>query len=521
MSIDPLKESITEIYIAVNGCSAIFGPMSKSSYDHQLWRSLLSWLETKHGMKTDSEHLRVECRNAPGSGKGLFLLKDCSRSSLLFKIPARALINIKTLSPFYPAAVGPNGNLELSAVQMISLHLLLHKPSDEDGSISLDPTFGPYISTMPRDFSSHPCWWLVKQRMGRTEVHEDRLLESLPPSVMRELKLLSEKFWKDWSAVCDYIRARPKILQKATHRLTADDLTSRAHPAVLDYLWAWLNVNTRCIHYRLSPSTSSPENLTLCPILDFANHRPGPSDIIPTSNPYKLGGDFTFTASSEHALRLEEGERDKEVFLRYGGHANRVLFVEYGFVNLGNSEGVEGEGSGEVDVQDVVEDLVFGSADAEVVKRARDVLELEGYWGDWTMHASPSPAHPSYRLITALRLFHCLEHGLASQHSLDGKAHTTADTLVEAWRRVIQGVAEQISDDNEARWRTSVERVCQEVIRRAERSMKTVEQLSELKVSDSTPEWFEWMQGNIRLLWREELEVATQVSHSIQNDEEF
>lgn len=63
--------------------------------------------------------------------------------------------------------------------------------------------------------------------------------------------------------------------------------------------------------------------------------------------------------------------------LRYGGHANRVLFVEYGFVNAPIGDG---EGEGEVDVQDLVED-VFREGDVGVAKLMKGVLEDEGYWG--------------------------------------------------------------------------------------------------------------------------------------------
>lgn len=45
----------------------------------------------------------------------------------------------------------------------------------------------------------------------------------------------------------------------------------------------------------------------------------------------------------------------------------------------------------------------------------------------------------------------------------------------------------------------------------------TVERLQER----DTPPWFNWMVGNIRLLWQEELEVAEAVAHSVKAGEEF
>lgn len=136
-------------------------------------------------------------------------------------------------------------------------------------------------------------------------------------------------------------------------------------------------MNTRCIHYRVSPSRSSPDNITLCPILDFANHSPRPhSDIVAVLPQHTLGGAYGFKSSSEHTLHA-----DHEIFLRYGGHANRTLFTEYGFVNLWEDGAVEQGGvEGEVDVQDFVEDMIE-KAGGHIAAAAREVLEDEGYWG--------------------------------------------------------------------------------------------------------------------------------------------
>lgn len=129
------------------------------------------------------------------------------KSSTLFTVPANALVNVKTLGSHYPPA---SDGLNLSAVQMISLHLLLHKPH-EDG-VSRDELFGPYISTMPRSFESHPCTWKLKARLasksGTTAVSyadtEASLLEALPPSAKRSISQLASRLWTDWETVCQY-----------------------------------------------------------------------------------------------------------------------------------------------------------------------------------------------------------------------------------------------------------------------------------------------------------------------------
>lgn len=68
------------------------------------------------------------------------------------------------------------------------------------------------------------------------------------------------------------------------------------------------------------------------------------------------------------------------MFLQYGKHSNRVLFVEYGFVNtFSKKDIVDGQFDGEVNVQDLVEEL-FHARDA-VGEWMKTVLVEEGYWG--------------------------------------------------------------------------------------------------------------------------------------------
>jgi hypothetical protein len=91
----------------------------------------------------------------------------------------------------------------LTATQIISLHLLLYRPTPDCESD--DPHFGPYISILPREFDNHPLTWIVHQTMGTGSHKEHRLLDLLPPSVLADLLLLEKRFWKDWEAVRRYM----------------------------------------------------------------------------------------------------------------------------------------------------------------------------------------------------------------------------------------------------------------------------------------------------------------------------
>ena len=108
-------------------------------------------------------------------------------------------MNLNTLRPLYPQST----ETPLSAVQVISLHLLLHRPVGEKDS--LDPGFGPYISTLPRDFSSHPLTWLVNRPRKAKKTTEELFLSNLPPSVLNALHTLYARFLEDYQTICLYL----------------------------------------------------------------------------------------------------------------------------------------------------------------------------------------------------------------------------------------------------------------------------------------------------------------------------
>lgn len=164
------------------------------------WIRLLKWLQHEHGMDIGPSGLSVERRKVEGAGYGLFALEPCSPSSTLFTIPSTAMINLKTLTSIYGLSTT---NPPLTATQIISLHLLLHRPTEE--GTTCDPTFGPYISTMPHEFDTHPVTWAVRNHLHRANTAEMTLLSSLPPIVSSALEKQVRTFMTDWKAVVEYI----------------------------------------------------------------------------------------------------------------------------------------------------------------------------------------------------------------------------------------------------------------------------------------------------------------------------
>lgn len=116
----------------------------------------------------------------------------------LFAIPPKALVNVKTLGPLYP------GSQYLSAHQLTSLHLYLHRPPNENAE-SCDSMFGPFISVLPREFDGHPLTWVIHKNLGEENELESTFLALLPRTTRSVLNALTERFERDSEAVSKYL----------------------------------------------------------------------------------------------------------------------------------------------------------------------------------------------------------------------------------------------------------------------------------------------------------------------------
>lgn len=126
------------------------------------------------------------------------------------------------------------------------------------------------------------------------------------------------------------------------------------------------------------------------------------------------------------------------------------------------------------------------------------------------MHSSPEPAYPSYRLITALRLYHI---------PVTESTELERDHLLQLWRDTFLGRRECVSECNESAWRETLVDICQILVERATTRMTAID--AEIREVVDSEVWGSWMQGNIKMLWEEELFVAKAVMQSVQNGEQF
>lgn len=109
----------------------------------------------------------------------------------LIQLPNSTLLHSVAIAPLYDIATVE----KLSAIQLLCLHLSLHRYSEASQSADLED-FVPYIRTLPQDFSTVPLWREVVQDEGWTSlVNEDGLL---PSGLRIAMEDVSKRFWKDW-----------------------------------------------------------------------------------------------------------------------------------------------------------------------------------------------------------------------------------------------------------------------------------------------------------------------------------
>ncbi|KIO34410.1 hypothetical protein M407DRAFT_16933 [Tulasnella calospora MUT 4182] len=462
--------------------------MSQSVDSTQDWNALVAHVTSAGGFVGP-----ITLKDVPGAGRGLFLTEDVEAYQTLVSIPKAALMNWHTIRQYYPRLkLNTNGvapaktnpkSTTLNSTQALTMHLYLLRRGESSAEMDA------YSSGLPRSFDEHPLTWVGTPR--------ESLLEVLPPFSKTALTDVENRCKVDWKAVRDILEEQTVDPSSKHH---SDCSTSKnAEAGYRIFVWAWLCVNTRCIHFSLSLSNIARSlkdvDLTLCPIIDLANHALS-----------KLRSFSVRRDTSDSSLNLEAPmfpmRKGDEVFFHYSAHSNSTLFSEYGFViprNPRPSEDDEPQEGGEVNIDDVVAALF----EDENIRWKKEMLEETGYWGDWTLHSSPPPAHPSYRVVAALRLLH------ASRKEAD------------QWEDMIFGGRDVVHETNERLMRATVRSICQQV---ADRASKKVVELSTgpWESRDSAPDVLTcYALDCVRTLWEEEHDVSVGVIESIDRNEEF
>ncbi|WVQ81248.1 hypothetical protein IAT38_003370 [Cryptococcus sp. DSM 104549] len=497
----------------------------------QGWEKILKWLkDTYPGFETS-----ILLEDSPGALRGMITSDTIKPRATLLHIPSSAMLNPLTLlaasssvtasthpdrhsiprhlfpqpthvtssvnsskrlkpspsSPTNGVTATPAFPRQLDTTELLTLQVALSR----DPQKRYESDWQVYIETLPKDFRPwHPATWVIKpedaSKQDDWEWWHSLYEIGTSPTLKAKIQDVKKRFETDYGVLMEVLRKEEPF---KSHNM-ASVLTQE------DFLWAWLNVNTRSISIPLGlPGPSERMNHTLVPILDFINHssnpnfvaprvrqlptpspaaRPGPGPTTRRTHKVSTSEDWAGhgTGYSRNGVHLVPGKIDlrliapergmelgEEVRFEYGGHNDAMLFAEYGFCETPEGEGEEKWLTlkyGELDLGWMVDELwkeKVGEKDEEddEEEEKQKVLEAIGCWGSNIVHAQPSPVHPSHSLLMTLRVLHL-------------PANSTKLSSIQ------QGFSTYISPANELAAISTLEDMLKRVVKGAEKRIKTL-----------------------------------------------
>ncbi|KAJ2719702.1 hypothetical protein GGI07_005058 [Coemansia sp. Benny D115] len=423
----------------------------------QAWTGLREWCKSRGMPKT-----KLTLAYFPDTFRGMMATRDIGAGEDLIQVPERLLVTASRVRRHTmaraAAAVAPTGHgprWSLTEHQALAYWLL------EEAERQAASEWSSYIESLPRDFCSVPLFALAGNVPSDTISSESEsaqwIAAHLPHSMRQKVARQQTRLLADW--------------QKTRAFLAEAGLPQPPPEAWRRYVWAWLAVNTRCIHLGLHADAlaggACQDTIALAPVLDFLNHSEH-ADVETRFDP----------RARQFVIRTNRGfRRGEEVFISYGPHDNRFMLAEYGFVLERNPfQTLELDHA-------VALWIAAAKARLQTPRPARAttmsvgdidtlvaVLERQGLWGDYTI--SLDDLEPSYRLQAALRLLLFAEQ--------EGVTAKQAVARWERWRCGGPGTyagdaADTAQPPAVRRW---VEAVCATLAEQARRALAEIDTVS-------------------------------------------
>ncbi|CAH1758259.1 2762_t:CDS:10 [Entrophospora sp. SA101] len=277
------------------------------------------------------------------------------------------------------------------------------------------------------------------------------------PKVIKDLEWLK---FREWLNQQGFPKTKLTLAEfKGTGRgmMATKDIKKNADlsmPITYDeFLWGWLNVNTRCVYMEETSQSSNDfrkeNNIAIAPMLDFINH----------SNDAKIKGEFNKFNKSYEITTYDSIKKGQQVFINYGPHDNYFLLIEYGEVF-------------EIELEE----------QEKIMKH--ETLKNEGFLGDYTIHKS----YASFRLLNSLRL-------LFSKNNSE----------IQEWKQVIRGNREIINENNERLINDWLEKICN-------RKIQEINQiLNDIDKSEKEKTQMKHLIKNIKSIWLEIINILNSI----------
>ncbi|KAF7730982.1 SET domain-containing protein 4 [Apophysomyces ossiformis] len=357
---------------------------------------------------------------------------DIAAGEVIVSVPKAFLISNELLMKRY----GPHS---LSTHQLLALHLVLL--SREQNS-----WWKPYMDLLPTHFDTMP----VK--------YPSILAEHLPSYLNDERRQQSSKIRADYAAAIRFLNS--KSLQVGT-------------VSYVEYEWAWLCVNTRCIHMMTPDATAKGGNIAMAPMLDFLNH----------TCEARIESGFNARNQCFEIRTLVAYKEGEQVFINYGPHDNLAILKEYGFVLKRN----------EYNFVLLDEEIWTLFDEVETKLGARVKKEILEKAGDYSIKKDEI----SFRLVCALRLL-----------ALDGPDQPAFERRLLDWHDMVMGETERISEYNERRMLIMLQTICKRVLESATNEINALELLSQRQQAG---QWHPFALVFLRQIWNETVEITENI----------
>ncbi|KAI7900247.1 uncharacterized protein BX663DRAFT_518015 [Cokeromyces recurvatus] len=368
---------------------------------------------------------------------------DIKAGEVIVSVPRKFLITADSLSKMYHFE--KRNHHALSSHQLLSLHLVLLKRDKQSW-------WKPYIDLLPLHFNTMP----VK--------YTQMLIDHLPISLKEETLQQKENIHNDYLACIQYLKSIP-------------DKAHLAESIQFDeYEWAWLCVNTRCIHMSIMDHVTKGGNIALAPMLDFLNH----------TTEAKIESGFNVKNNCFEIKTLTDYKKGEQVFINYGPHDNSAILREYGFVLPENTYNF-------VLLDHEVWEAYKRLESKRGLEIKKQILEGAGYSGDYSINANEI----SFRLMAALRLL-----------ALNGATEPGFDRRVMDWHDVVMGQTDIINIENERKALIILQNICNQFSKQAEQEMKFLSNISE---EYPEAEFHPFALYFSRQIWKESYDIVQQI----------
>ncbi|GAA5802082.1 hypothetical protein EDC94DRAFT_562163 [Helicostylum pulchrum] len=391
------------------------------------YEKFITWLHENNFPES-----KLTLANFTNTGRGMMATSDIEAGEVIVSVPRKFLITNDSLTKVYGSkhSLGPH--------QLLALHLVLVSRDKQSW-------WKPYMDLLPIHFNTMP----VK--------YAQVLVDHLPTALKEQVLQQKENIEQDYLNCIKFLNTRNETMTRE------------------EYEWAWLCVNTRCIHMTIMDGTAKNGNIALAPMLDFLNH----------TSEAKIESGYNVRNQCFEIKTLTPYCKGEQVYINYGPHDNLAILKEYGFVLSQNSYNF-------VLLDKEVWDLYSEVESKRGYEIKKQILEGAGYAGDYSIKAEEI----SFRLMAALRLL-----------ALPGTTEPGFDRRVMDWHDVVMGQTDLISTDNERKALIMLQDICKKVSKQAKTE---IEILSSIAETHPEAEFHPFALYFLRQIWNESHDIIEQ-----------